>query len=447
MTTLYPDQLLAAEKCEDWLNNTLITCAGLWASAGYGKSYTTSYLIEEVILKNTNYVPVLTSMTHSAVGVLAGFTGREVTTLHSFMKWIPQKDKETGEEYISTPLMRDKNAEDILKKGMILIVDEAGMLGHTEDKLLMDEARRCGARILKIGDHKQCFPIFKEGEEECVPAYKSTQLYLHLTEPKRVDKSDMIYKLSTKARLCVDGAPQPELKTALNPDGSGKGVRHVDDIEEMAYTAFRAGIRDGNTRNIKVLAFTNIRCLNLNRKIRKKVMGYKDPTPVVGEEMIANTSITKSSDSNEVLIRNNQLVIVKEVEKTESYGMPGAFILFEDLDGNELEEIVFVPDSPAKLHERLKKMSAEARGLKGNGFDSEASLIWRAFYSLKESVADIRFTYAVTVNKAQGCTLKHALVDLVDINTCQSKEQKARLTYTAYTRPTDFLTIEGNLDG
>jgi len=176
-------------------------------------------------------------------------------------------------------------------------------------------------------------------------------------------------------------------------------------------------------------------------------MGYKDPTPVVGEEMIANTSITKSSDSNEVLIRNNQLVIVKEVEKTESYGMPGAFILFEDLDGNELEEIVFVPDSPAKLHERLKKMSAEARGLKGNGFDSEASLIWRAFYSLKESVADIRFTYAVTVNKAQGCTLKHALVDLVDINTCQSKEQKARLTYTAYTRPTDFLTIEGNLDG
>ena len=444
--SLYPDQLLAAEKCEDWLNNTLITCAGLWASAGFGKSYTAKHLIEEVILKNTNYSPVLTSMTHSAVGVLANFTGMGVCTLHSFMGWIPQVDKDTGEEYLSTPRMRDKNAEDILTKDMILLVDEAGMLGHTEDKLLMDEARRCGARVLKIGDNKQCFPVFKEGEEECVPAYESTQLYLNLTMPKRVDESDMIYKLSDKARECVDGAPQPELKTALNPDGSGKGVRHVDDIEELAYKAFAAGVRDGNTRNIKVLAFTNLRCLNLNRKIRRKVMGRKDPTPVVGEEMIANTSITKSSDG-EVLIRNNQLVVVKDVEKTESYGMPGAYILFEDLDGEELEEIVFVPASPVKLLERLKKMSSEAKGLQANGFKSEASEKWRAFFSLKESVADIRFTYAITVNKAQGCTLKHALVDLGDINTCRSKEQKARLTYTAYTRPTDYLTIEGCLDG
>ena len=447
MSELYPDQKLAAEKCEDWLNNTLITCAGLWASAGFGKSYTAKHLIDQVILKNTNFVPVLTSMTHSAVGVLANFTGREVTTLHSFMGWIPQVDKDTGAEYLSTPLMRNKNAEDILKEGMVIIVDEAGMLGHTEDKLLMNEARRCGARVLKIGDNKQCFPVFKEGEEECVPAYESTQLYLHLTEPKRVDKTDMIYKLSDKARKCVDGAPQPKLTTALNPDGSGKGVRHVDDIEEIAYKAFEAGVRDGNTRNIKVLAYTNVRCLNLNRKIRRKVMGRKDPTPVIGEEMIANTSITSSSDASVVLIRNNQLIIVKDVEKTESYGLPGAFIKFEDLDGVEIEEIVFVPASPVKLLERLKKLSSEAHGLKANGFTVEASEKWRTFFSLKESVSDIRFTYAITVNKAQGCTLKHALVDLVDINTCRSKEAKARLTYTAYTRPTDYLTIEGELDG
>ena len=143
------------------------------------------------------------------------------------MGWIPQVDKDTGEEYLSTPEMRDKNAQSVLNSTTILLVDEAGMLGHTEDKLLMEAARKAGARILKIGDHKQCFCVFKEGEEECVPAYESTQLYLHLSEPKRVDETDMIYKLSTKARECVDGAPQPSLTTALNTDGSGKGVRHV----------------------------------------------------------------------------------------------------------------------------------------------------------------------------------------------------------------------------
>ena len=213
-----------------------------------------------------------------------------------------------------------------------------------------------------------------------------------------------------------------------------------------AYLAFKAGVRDGNIRNIKVLAFTNVRCLNLNRKIRKNVMGLKDPTPVKGEEMIANTSIMKTSDASEALIYNNQMLIVKDVEKTESYGMPGAFVQFTDLDGEDIEEVVFVPASPTKLIERLKKMANEASGLKANGFTDEASKMWRSYYSLKEGVADIRYTYAVTVNKAQGCTLKHALVDASDINTCRSKEQKARLAYTAYTRPTDYLTIEGELD-
>lgn len=440
---LYPDQLAAAKVCENWLNNTETVVAGLWASAGYGKSFTTKNLIEEVILKETNYIPVLTSMTHSAVAVMADFTGRGVSTLHSFMGWIPQVDKETGEEFLSTPRMRDKNAEDILKSNMVLLIDEAGMLGHTEVELLIDEAKRVGCRILLIGDNKQCFPVFKEGEKECVPAYDKTELYINLTIPKRVDKTDMIYKMSTVMREAVDGKRWPKIVTVLNTDKSGKGVRAVEDIEELAYIAFAAGVRDNNTRNIKVLAFTNRRCLALNRKIRKNVMGLSDPTPVVGEEMVANTSIMGST--GEALIRNNQMLIVKSVEKTTSYGMEGAFIQYSDLDGEDIEEIVFVPASIPKLADRLKAMANEAKGLQGNGFVAEAKTVWKAFFSLKESVADIRFTYAMTVNKAQGTTLKHALVDLCDINICHSREQKARLAYTAFSRPTHFLTIEGEL--
>ena len=427
---LYPDQLAAAKVCENWLNNTDTVVAGLWASAGYGKSFTTKNLIEEVILKETNYIPVLTSMTHSAVAVMMDFTGRGVSTLHSFMGWIPQVDKETGEEFLSTPRMRDKNAEDILKSNMVLLIDEAGMLGHTEVKLLID-------------DNKQCFPVFKEGEKECVPAYDKTELYINLTIPKRVDKTDMIYKMSTVMREAVDGKRWPKIVTVLNTDKSGKGVRAVEDIEELAYKAFEAGVRDGNTRNIKVLAFTNQRCLTLNRKIRRKVLGIKDPSPIPGEEMVANTSIM--SLTGEALIRNNQLLIVKSVENTTSYGMEGSFVQYTDLDGEDIEEIVFVPSSPSKLAERLKKMANQAKGFQTNGYLAEAKTVWKSFFSLKESVADIRFTYAMTVNKAQGTTLKHALVDLCDINICHSREQKARLAYTAFSRPTHYLTIEGEL--
>jgi len=441
---LYPDQLQAADDFEGWLLNHTTHLAGLWASAGYGKSYCVKHLINEVVIKNSNYTPVLTSMTHSAVDVLAEFTGMAVNTLHSLMGWVPYVDKDTGEEGISTPKMRDSNADPRLERNMLVVVDEAGLMGHNEVALLKKECKETGARVLLVGDNKQCFPVTKEGEELCIPAYDATECKMHLTEPKRVDKGDVIFALSQAYRRAVDGERQPRLRTLLNADGTGRGIRHVDDIEEFAYKAFEAGVRDGNVRDIKVLAFTNKRCLSLNRKIRKKVMGLKDPVPIVGEEMVANTAITTSTGDN-VLIRNNQKLIVKTVEPTTSFGLAGAFIQYLDMDGEDIEETVFVPATPDKLLTRLKQMAYEANQFTSQGDKTEASKKWRAFYSLKEGCADIRFTYAMTVNKSQGTTLKHALVDLCDINSCRDLEQKTRLAYTAVSRATHFVTIEGKL--
>lgn len=441
--SLFPDQIEAASKFEEWLSGSSETFAGLWASAGYGKSFTVKHLVEEVILKNSNYSPVLTSMTHSAVDVLADFTGMAVTTVHSLMGWVPYVDKETGEEGLSTPRMRDPNVDNRTTDEMLIIIDEAGMLGHDEMRLLAEECAETGARVLFVGDHKQCFPVIKDHEELCVPAYNGTECMLELTIPKRVNDGNVIFALSEAYRRTVDGARQPKLKTMLNADGK-TGIRHVDDIEEIAYKAFKAGIRDNNVKDIKILAFTNKRCLTLNRKIRKQVMGLKDPTPIVGEEMVANTSI-ENSTHDAVIIRNNQRVIVKEVEKTQSYGLEGAFIQYEDLEGELIEEVVFVPSSPAKLASRLKELANTAKAYKDEGKEDESKLTWRAFYSLKESVADIRFTYAMTVNKAQGTTLHHVLIDMYDINAARHKEQAARLAYTAVTRATNYVTIEGEL--
>ncbi len=448
MKGLYEDQELVAKKFEHWLNHTQTTTIGLWAGAGFGKSFMTKYLVDEVVVKNSNYTPVLTSMTHSAVAVLADFAGRGANTIHSVMGWIPKSNKETGETYLSTPRMRDPKADPRLTDQMLVFIDEAGLVGHYELALLLDECEVTGARVVFIGDNKQCYPVMREGQSLCVPAYDASEELLTLTIPKRVDEGDVIYKLSLAYRNAVDGGRQPKLETVLNKDGSGKGVRVVDDLEEYAYAAFEAGKRDGNVKNIKVLAFTNKRCLNLNRKIRKKVMSLSDPTPIVGEEMVANTAIPTAT-GDDILIRNNQLLIVKEVEKTDSYGLAGAFIVFETLVEGKLEEVeetVFVPASPGKLQSRLKQLAKEASYFNETNNESEAKERWRTFFSLKEGCADIRFTYAMTVNKAQGTTLKHVLVDLWDINTVWDHEQKVRLAYTAVSRATDYVTIEGELD-
>lgn len=441
---LMQDQEDCSAKFEEWLSGSDQTFAGLWACAGFGKSWTVKHLVDEVILRNSNYSPILTSMTHSAVDVLIEFTGMAVMTLHAFMGWVPYVDKETGEEGLSTPKMRDANAPNRTTSEMLIVVDEAGLMGHTEIALLIEECIETGARVLFVGDHKQCFPVIKDGERLCIPAYEATECYLELTIPKRVDDGNVIYALSKAYRNTVDGARQPKLRTILNKDKK-TGIRHVDDIEEIAYKAFTAGIRDNNIRDIKVLAFTNARCLTLNRKIRKKVMGLKDPTPIVGEEMVANTSI-ENSTHDAVIIRNNQIVTVLEVEKTVQSGLEGAFILYADKDGEPIEETVFVPASPAKFANRLKELARLAKDYAKNGKVDESKLSWRAFYALKEAVSDIRYTYAMTINKCQGRTLHHALIDMNDIAICQNREQAARLAYTAVTRATTYVTIEGELN-
>lgn len=458
--SLYPDQLKAGEDFEHWLNNTTIPTCGLWASAGFGKSYSMQYMVDEVIIKNSNYNPIIASMTHSAVAVLSEFVGREVRTLHSVMGWIPYVDKETGEEGLSTPRMRDRNAEPRLTRNDILIIDEGGLVGHGEMKLLLEEIELTGCRVMFVGDNKQCYPVTKENEKLCVPAYDWVETHgsiFELTEPKRTTDGDMIYMLALKYRASVDGADQPKLQTALNPDGK-TGVRVVDDLEDIAVPAFKAGIRDNNVRSIKCLCFTNKRALTLNRKIRKRVMGFKSAIPTIGEEMVANTTISEAAGDN-ILIRNNELLVVKDVEPTTSHGLEGAFIQFQrtkpiivNIDGidqevyPDVEEIVFVPATPAKLIDRMKKLSSDAKAFKANGFDEDARKAWKSFFSLKEGCADIRFTYAMTINKAQGVTLRHALIDMNDISICQDNGQMSRYAYTAVTRATHNVTIEGELD-
>ena len=435
--SLYPDQLKAAADFEEWLTYGTDTTAGLWASAGYGKSYCVKHLITEVV-RNSKYNALVTSMTHSAVAVLSDFTGMPVQTLHSLMGWIPHVDKDTGEESLSTPKQRDRNAKSALDPSSLVIVDEAGLLGHTELKYLLRECAETGARVLFVGDSKQCYPVMKDTDKLCIPAYDATECMMELTEPKRVDEKDVIFKLSQAFRATVDGARQPKLRTVMV---EGKGVTIVDDIEDAACDAFMAA---ENRRMVKVLAFTNQRCLTLNRKIRKRVLGVKDQTPLVGEEMVANTSIEDATREN-VIIRNNQLVIVKSVEPTESFGLQGSFIQFVDLDGEEIPETVFVASTTALLNSRLKDLANAASKAREEGDKEASSKYWRAYFSLKESVADVRFTYAMTVNKAQGTTLNHVLVDLWDINACHDESQKARLAYTAVTRATNLVTIEGEL--
>ena len=435
---LYPDQEQVAQDFEVWLeSSSLDDVAGLWASAGFGKSHMVKYIVDLVNKCHKKHTVLLTSMTHSAVEVLEGLTGETVTTLHSAMRWVPAFNVKTGEEYLKTPKkpsLADSGAT-------LMLVDEAGLMGHDEVKLLLDSAFACGVKLLLIGDHKQCYPVVKRNQKLCIPAYEATNTFFALTVPKRVNANDMIYKLSTKYRESVDGARQPNLRTLMNLDDPNKGIVVVDDIEEAAFAAFTRAKAGDYIRDVKVLAFTNNRCLRINKKIRKHVFGISDPAPFIGEELVANEHIEHPlAGVNEALIKNNQRVIVEFVEDTEQFGIPGYWVGLEGI-----KEQVFLPRNVAAVKRRKQELANEANKLKAEGKQGAASDKWKQFYRIKKGCADLRNSYAMTVNKCQGRTLKHVLIDMYDLDTCRDAGQKTRLAYTGVSRATDVVEIEGEL--
>jgi ATP-dependent exoDNAse (exonuclease V) alpha subunit len=346
------------------------------------------------------------------------------------MKWIPSYDRVTGEEYLKTP------KKSVMTSNMLILVDEAGMLGHTETNLLIDEARMVGALIFFVGDHKQCYGVFKKGEEVCVPAYRASTIKITLDIPKRQTEGDYIYALSLRLRAAVDGHRLPVLQTLINPD-DGKGIVHVDDIEPVMFSMFHAAkklVDSGEDPEalfkVKVLAFTNNKCINLNRKIRREVFGVKDSVPFIGEVLMANKSVPSPLDDGDMLLKNNEYVTVKSVELDTVQGLSGFWLTFEENDNS-----VFSPKSIDALKSRLQVMAKEAK--ENND--------WASYYRLKNGVADMRNIYAQTVNKAQGSTLKEVCVMMDNIDSCRDESQKRRLAYTAVSRGTHKVYVEGEL--
>ena len=66
---------------------------------------------------------------------------------------------------------------------------------------------------------------------------------------------------------------------------------------------------------------------------------------------------------------------------------------------------------------------------------------WRAYYHMKESVADLRFTHASTVHKSQGSTHPNVLVMVPNLMTCPGISIRRRLLYVAYTRASQHLHV------
>jgi exodeoxyribonuclease-5 len=429
---LYPDQLKVADEFKAWLFESQIPFAGLWASGGYGKSYMVAHLLS--ILKKTDYPVICASMTHVAAEVLSNFINQPVTTLHATFGWYLEECTDTGKILL---MASDKCP---VKHGSVVIVDEAGMVSNQVLEALIDSAQALDLRILFVGDNKQTFPVEPDGVPLGVPAYDYCKVKFELTVPKRQAEGDVVFALCQRLRKSVDGGRFPNFSTIMK---DGKGVIDTDDFDTAIIEAYDEA---SHPDKVKVLCYTNKKAIKYNKIIRKHVLGIDTMEPQVGEELVANTTVKEydnEAGGDVIIIANNERVRVLGTEAGEEWGLNGWWTKVINIEKDEYT--VFVPESPTVKDRELKRMSYEAKEAKAEGKSGVARYIWSEYFNVLNKTADLRPTFAITVAKAQGSTYEHVLVDMNNIDRCWDREAKARMAYTAVSRASNKVTVDGSL--
>ncbi|QDP54412.1 MAG: putative ATP-dependent DNA helicase [Prokaryotic dsDNA virus sp.] len=399
---------------------------GISGGGGVGKTFLISHLIDEVMpryheaceltgLKPQFDEVVMTSLTNKASEVLSVFTGREVQTIHSFMRLKVRDDYSTGESKIS------KRNDWTVHQDKIIFIDECSMDDSKLDALIQEGTQNC--KIVYVGDHCQMAPV----KEQSSPIYREGRMKWHvLTEQMRTQIPE-IQALHAQLRRTVETGVFEPIKIVPGI------IDHLDndEMQEKLKSTFSQ-----QTLDSRILCYTNKRVVAYNDYIRD-LRGLPDEY-TVGELLVNNAAIR---------LKSAMLSVEDEVE----------IIRLGDV-----ESTLVVPANGDQEEVWLNYRNADLKTRSGGIFENIplptdrahfAALVeffrkrkdWGMYFELRNTYPDLRQRDAATVYKAQGSTYDTAFIDLHDISTCRNPAQVARMLYVALSRERHRIFLFGDL--
>jgi exodeoxyribonuclease V len=394
--------------------------------AGTGKTTLVKMIVEALACEFANVQ--LCSVSHKAVGVLSTLSGREASTLQSLMHLRPKPNLETGDVDLVS-----HRAPDFFEGGY-LVVDEASMVNDDLFGRLQSWANRDRMKVLFIGDPYQLPP---PSEDDC-PVFREVPI-INLDQIVRQAASNPVISYAEQFRLYQDGGPAPVLP---------EQTEQLRMLDRAAFgIEFAQAVKEG--RDVKAVAWTNDRVLELMEIARRARTGPQDSTHFVGDTYVANDVI--QDRVGDLMCLNNGEVTILKVTKSEvnftGSDYPGEQLRVLNEDGGEFD--IFVPDNWGHVKSLRNALVKRAKALEieidKSGADperflslgEEKSKIWELYYETKDVFVDIRSTIASTVHKAQGETYREVFIDAENIAQCRDPKQYARLLYVALTRTSD----------
>jgi len=457
---LNEEQLKVFTEFIDLVENNEFSRSCIRGYAGTGKTFLTTKIIEKLLSKK-NIKVCLTAPTNKAVKVLRDKSNfvdvnLKFSTIHSLLG-LEEKIMPNGEVKFVNSAKRD-----IVSLGDfdIIVVDEVSMLNNellvgSKDVIgLLEVAEDNAVHLLFVGDPKQIPPVNSKDTYVFSDPDKYDIKVWELNNIVRQSKGSPIIDLTLKIRKrmgLADALLASGRKDNFNLDTS-EGVAVIapedkDALMEILHSQFTSDNFKANPDYAKVIAFTNKTVGIFNQKIRSMIYGVpanKLDKIYVGEKLFANSPIVEGRG------RDQKLIVTTNSEfEVESYSIEEG-----NFDGAELTYYhvnIFTSDGDYKsikvIHEKSEEdlklildycSSNAKKALKGS---FEAMNWWGKFYEAKRMFADIGYNYAITAHKSQGSTYETAFVVESDIDIQRDIENRNRIKYTAFTRPSKRLVI------
>lgn len=391
----------------------------LFGSGGTGKTYLIKYLMTEGKKKyeescklfgipNMYYQYTLTATTNKAVQVLHHYSGIDAETIYSLFKIIVKDNYNTGETELCP------NDPNYVVSNAVIFIDECSMLGYAMLKWIRTHSPDC--KLVFIGDPYQLAPVKEKSYWSLV---KSKTVGI-LTQQMR----SCIPQLQNLAEQMKDYVRN---KQEWNIQTHAGIIEHLDD-QEMQKKLDEHFV--ANSKDSKILAFTNSKCLQYIDWINKQ-QGRTAPY-MVGDRMV-NTSNVEFT--NRKRLYPDQEVFLERITKSftnNTFGTP--VVMFKGdvrtLGGRLYTDVPIVYD-PEALKQALKILAKRKD--------------WICYFGLKNTTLDLRPANALTIHKAQGSSYDTVFIDLDSFKHCRSYDMAARLMYVAVSRARKHVYFYGSL--
>ena len=477
-----PDQYLIVQEIISVIADGSAKSMSLMGPAGCGKTFTLSFLSEEIMNTWGQEAVVFIAPTHKAAREIRVKLPRRmqrpggVTTIHSFVGSSSRKVRD--EEKFSDPSVNDihRKAANLSPSLKVVVVDESSMVSQEYadfvDQVCQHARESRGQEILVIhtGDPYQLPPINKKKKGDDEDTYSADLEYspdmcdqftnndcnLRLTQVLRHDGK--IFEIATGIRGNFKGD-----NTLAGSDGisGGSSMKAYQDESEWKKDLVEAISKSPD--KVKALCFMNSNCKDLTKFVRRKIYGKEAAFGwLEGERIIfPKYTITINPGPRHMSNSNNKIhsctsATVESCEIEENllfvlgpfdYVTPKLKIerTFEEHVYCDVQRLVVVTDqgyrhhlvcptfaAEPKFREQVSRLRGKISGLEKDGHIDNSHELWTQIQQMRECLPAIYSGSVMTVHNSQGSTFEKVFLHR-DIEQCRSDFRNS-LLYVALTR-------------